>query len=274
MSIWQYDLLYKLGEGSFGNIRLGRHRINDRLVAIKIESKANEIRILKREAQIYQLLSHTLGVPPLKWFGSDDTHHYMAIGLLGASVKQHAAAHFAAGMPLPRVVQIGLRMTDLVQNLHVHHLLHRDIKPDNFLFPDADPPTDDPAQIHIIDFGLCAPYSDEIAQSRATGLIGSMNYASIASHNRTELGRRDDLESVGYILINLARGGLPWGNDSNENLVRAKKQRVRDLGDELVPAPIAHMLQYTATLQHDSPPNYDLVREMLNPEPDEPTLEM
>lgn len=99
-----------------------------------------------------------------------------------------------------------------IETLHSLRLIHRDIKPDNFVLG-----TGNQNQIiHLIDFGLSKYYlnskGDHIKQVRKKGLIGTARYASINAHNEYEQSRRDDLESICYVLIYLALGQLPWMN--------------------------------------------------------------
>ena len=72
------------------------------------------------------------------------------------------------------------------------------------------------ATIYLIDFGLSKRYKNadgkHCEQIQRKGLVGTPRYASINSHNGKELSRRDDLESLAYMLIYLANGNLPWMN--------------------------------------------------------------
>lgn len=96
-----------------------------------------------------------------------------------------------------------------LEYLHMKNFVHRDLKPENFCMGLG-------RQRHItflIDLGLCKRYAQHgkhIAYREGRSLTGTARYCSINSHLGIELTRRDDIESLGYILVYFARGSLPW----------------------------------------------------------------
>mmetsp|Transcript_3843 Transcript_3843/g.3776 ORF Transcript_3843/g.3776 Transcript_3843/m.3776 type:complete len:109 (+) Transcript_3843:356-682(+) len=107
---------------------------------------------------------------------------------------------------------VGIQMVKRIQKVHEERIIHRDIKPDNFLIGGTNATKD---QIYIIDFGLAKNYlnssdGQHIPYKDGKNLTGTARYASINTHKGVEQSRRDDLESIGHVLLYFLRGSLPW----------------------------------------------------------------
>lgn len=106
-------------------------------------------------------------------------------------------------------VRVGLQILKLLKYVHSKGVLHRDIKPDNFLIGRKKKAN----KVYLIDFGLAKKYSKDgkhIPYRDNKNLTGTARYASINTHLGVEQGRRDDLESLIYVLIYFLKGSLPW----------------------------------------------------------------
>jgi serine/threonine protein kinase len=253
----KYLLLDKIGEGSFGSIYKGQNIRTKEFIAIKIEPIIHGIKLLKNESIIYQYLSGITGIPCVKWFGKDDTNYYMIINLLGNSLQslKNKIGYFSLSLTL----KFGIKILLLLKSIHEKGIIHRDIKPDNFLFKD-----NDQKQLYIIDFGFCKTYLQNdihIQPKKNKSIIGSFNYASINSHNLDELSRRDDLESLGYMLIYFYKGYLDWQNielincDEKNQIFKKLKQDV--ILNKQIPSVLINYISHVRNLKFDETPNYN-----------------
>jgi casein kinase I family protein HRR25 len=251
----KYTLLEKIGEGSFGAIYRGQNIRTREYVAIKVESIGNNTKLLKNESTIYQYLNNNLGIPSVKWFGKDDDNYYMVIDLLGQSLQSLKNKNSSFSLKL--VLQIGIQIINLLKTIHDKGLIHRDIKPENFLL--STKPND--KNIYIIDFGFCKSYLIDglhIPYKKTNNLIGSNTYASINAHNCIELSRRDDLESLGYMLIYFYLGTLDWQQENGQQNERIKqlKQFVTEETIHL-PEVLHEYMIYVRKLTFEETPDYN-----------------
>ncbi len=257
----KYKLLEKINSGSFGSIFKAENIRTGDILAMKVEKKDtnnnNNICTLKNEAKIYQYLNNLYGFPQLKWFGTDSEHNYLAIELylfsLNALVKREKT------LDIKLVAFFGKQMMERIQVLHSKFLLHRDIKPDNFLL-------DAQNTLFLIDFGLCKRYDYDgvhILESRINSLVGTANYASINIHNGIEPSRRDDVESCIYIIIYMLFGKLDWEHCATNSDIIALKAAIGSDKCRHLPAFISEMLKYVRQLDFYDKPDYNYLVRLL-----------
>ncbi len=249
----KYKIIKQLGSGSFGVIYKGQHIRTNEYVAIKVEPIQNGLKLLKNESMMYSYLQGCNGIPNIKWFGKDTINYYMVISLLGPSLKEfrHQIPYFS----LRLVLKIGLKIITLLKTIHYKGLVHRDVKPENFLFG-----INEINQLYLIDFGFCKSYlinGYHIQMRETHNLIGSINYASVYSHIKMELSRRDDLESAIYILLYLWNGILPWNNDVDKDIIIQKKEDI--VYNTQYPSILIDTLKYLRKTKFEEEPNYSYI---------------
>jgi len=256
----KYKLLDKIGHGSYGEIYKGINIRTKEYVAIKIENIQHGKRLLKNEAIIYKYLNNCKGIPTIKWFGVDTQHNYMIINLLGDTLEYLKQQQPSNTFNISLILKIGIQILELLQLIHSKGFIHRDIKPDNFLFGLNQSST----TIYIIDFGFCKTYlthlNAHIEIKKLSGLIGTPNYASINSHNFMELSRRDDLESLGYILLYFLWGNLPWFAVSDNDAIKQMKTDTIVSGN--LPTFFKTFFNYVTKLQFIETPDYKMLLEL------------
>ena len=263
----KYILCEQIGYGSFGTIYKAKNIRTDENVAIKVEPIKNGTKLLKNESTIYQFLNNITGIPTVKWFGKDDFNYYMVINLLGESLQ--SLKEKMGTLSLKLTLQVGIQIIVLLRTLHDKGLVHRDVKPDNFLLGLNDRKN----QLNIIDFGFCKTYihnEKHIICKKTSNIIGSITYASVNSHNCIELSRRDDLESLGYILIYLYLGNLDWQTEksgifeNNSEIVKNMKKKI--MNNDKLPNIIIEYFKNVTTLEFDQKPNYSILIDMFKRE--------
>ena len=190
--------------------------------------------------------------------------------LLGKSLEELFKAqnkHFS----LKTTCMLGIQMVDRLEYLHSCRYIHRDVKPDNFCMGIGDKSH----IVYIIDFGLSKKYwSNEyqchIPLNTGKSLTGTARYASINALDGYEQSRRDDLESLGYILVYFLKGSLPWqglkishkGERFNKILEIKKKCSAKELCEGF-PKELEDFITYTRKLKFREVPDYNYLRNLL-----------
>jgi len=244
----KYRLIERLGNGGFGTIFKGENIRTTEPVAIKMEPISSDTKMLKREAKIYQYLGKAPGIPQVKWYGTIDRYNYMVLPLFGDSL---ASKTFS----LTEALRIGHKILKILKYIHEKGLIHRDIKPDNFVL------SHDGSFIYIIDFGLCKKYIDvehrHIKMRTDRPLVGTPNFVSVHVHNGIEPSRRDDLISVAYVILHLVNGGVPWQSPRDNEYIKMQKMCI--LQWSKTPMELIAYLNYCTSLKFDETPDYDFL---------------
>jgi len=269
----KFRLGSKIGSGSFGAIHLGVNLRTGEEVAIKLEPLKSRHPQLLYEAKIYKGLAGSVGIPSIHWYGVQDSYTVMVLDLLGPSLEDLLT--FCKGrLSLKTVLMVADQMINRLECVHSRNIIHRDVKPDNFLLGLGRRAN----QVNLIDFGLSKKYRDSKTQvhipyREGKALTGTARYASINAHAGLEQSRRDDLEALGYVLIYLVKGCLPWQGLLSKT-PKTKQERydeimqlkidtsLKDLCKDL-PGQFEEYLTYCRKLQFEERPDYGYLRQLL-----------
>ncbi|CAG8506043.1 2215_t:CDS:2 [Scutellospora calospora] len=274
----------KIGEGSFGEREL-----------IDVEHPQ-----LPHEAEMLRLLKGANFIPTVHWFGTEGIYNAMIIDLLGPNLRLLRKAY--AKLPVHFVSDVAQQMVTILEYIHKKGVVYRDVKPDNFLlernFPlqisrlaafDSD---DDASEaklkdlkllvgrkhhMSVVDFGLSAFYINRETgkhipknQPLTKNKTGTARYAAIGVHKGLQHSRRDDMESLGYVLLELLRGDLPWAGVTARNsrqgwakMLKIKEEIPLDELYEGLPKGFMLYLQYARNLHYDEEPDYNRLRKFL-----------
>jgi len=161
-------------------------------------------------------------------------------------------------------------MLSRIEYVHSRYILHRDIKPDNFTIGQGSKQH----KVYVIDFGLAKKYvsrdGKHIPYKEGKSLTGTARYASVNTHLGIEQARRDDLESLGFVLLYFLRGSLPWQNmRANNKKEKYQKIMEKKLGTPIdvlckgFPSEFTTFVTYCRNLKFEEKPDYNYLRGLL-----------
>jgi serine/threonine protein kinase len=265
----KYRLGRKIGSGSFGDIYLGTNMTTGEEVAIKLESVKTKHPQLLYESKIYRILHGGLGIPNVRWYGIEGDYNVMVLDLLGPSLED-LFNYCGRRFQLKTVLMLADQLLGRLEYVHTKSFIHRDVKPDNFLIGLGKRQS----VIHIIDFGLAKKYRDprshqHIPYRENKNLTGTARYASINTHIGIEQSRRDDLESLGYVLMYFIRGSLPWqglkANTKKQKYERIMDRKMSTSTEQLCkgyPTEFRSYFEYCRSLRFEDRPDYAYLKRL------------
>lgn len=264
----RFRLREKIGSGSFGEIHVGDDVKSSSPVAIKIEQLTCQTPQLENESNTYINLSGGVNIPRHYFFGTEQTYRAMVIDLEGCSIEDKFKSS-GGRFSLKTVLMLIDQMLCSIEFIHRKGYIHRDVKPDNFMFGMKK----NENQLFVIDFGLAKKYRNidgsHIPFKEHTPLTGTARYASVNSLSGVEQSRRDDMESLAYIFIYLLKGSLPWMGVQTGNL-QAKYDKICSIKKSTqpedlcngIPNEFAQFLTMIKKLKFDEQPEYAKYRQM------------
>lgn len=223
------------------------------------------------ESKLIHKLRGKTAVPNLHFVGDEKTesgkmYHVMVMDMLGKSLEDHFT-ECRRKFDLKTVLHVGVQMIQRIKVVHEERIIHRDIKPDNFLVGGNE---NNKNTIYIIDFGLAKCYKssdgEHIPFRDGKNLTGTARYASIYTHIGYEQSRRDDLECIGHVLLYFLKGSLPWqglpGRTKQEKYDNIKKKKKEITIEELCkdqPQEFAEFMHYCRGLSFTQDPDYSYI---------------
>ena len=255
----KYKTIQKLGEGSFGKVYKAVY--DGEYYALKMEDASQNYNLLEIEATILQYLQGP-NIPKFESFGYNKAHNILVMQLLDKSLDDFFSQ--LKSFSIKTTAMLGYQMINILKYIHNKHIIHRDIKPDNF----AMGLNELNATLYIVDFGLAKKYRSsrtlkQLPLTKRKRLTGTARYASINALQGYEQSRRDDLESTGYVLMYFLRGNLPWQNiktktkdEKYQSILKIKKDiSSKELGKNF-PLEFSEILDYFKKLEYEENPDY------------------
>jgi serine/threonine protein kinase len=264
-----YTIVKKIGEGAFGTVFKGYKKIDkDKSYGIKVERHNIDSR-LEYEVEIYKKLEGEIGFPKIYEFKKTIKHNIAVMEYLGPTLEE-LFEFCNYKFSLKTTLMIAIQVLNRIEKIHNLGILHRDIKPDNFLIGVGKMKN----RIYLIDLGLSKYYIDRssnvhIQYKTNASFTGSFRFSSIRNHRGIEQSRRDDLESIGYMLIFFLKGKLPWQGltastkvKRSKQIYQIKKATTLDVLCEGIPKEFLLYMKYSMNLKFDQQPNYELLRSL------------
>ncbi|KAK1053626.1 casein kinase I [Friedmanniomyces endolithicus] len=259
----KYVLIKRLGRGGFGVVYLG----NDQELALKLEHHSVDRSFLEDEARKYEAFQDTVGFPKVYWFGWHDDFRVMAFELLGPTLED-LFAYCGYRFSLKTTLLIADQILVRLEQLHSNAVIHRDIKPQNFLLGTGA----NGNVMYVTDFGLADEYTISCVKAEEeipprSHLVGTARFASIRGHQGQAQSPRDDLESLVYMMAFFLLGKLPWqclqahGRGEKNRAVMEKKMATsaEQLCEEL-PEEFAQYMQEVKDIPQGGRPHYEKLR--------------
>ncbi|KAG4096868.1 binary complex of casein kinase-1 with Cki7 [Neocallimastix lanati (nom. inval.)] len=274
----QWEVIEKLSEGTFGQVFSALNIRTNSRVAVKREPVSIDYPQLEHERDMYsclfqpiknQNLDRPIGIPKVFHMGVEGNWNILVMEQLGPSLREIQNSSPTGKLSLRAVAYCGMELINRFQFIHSKGIVFRDVKPDQFCVGNVNNPKDQ--TIYVVDFGLSSFYRDPVTKRhipfrkpmKGRSRVGTARYASVNVHEGYDHTRRDDLESLAYVLIDLAKASLPWmGIKASSSREGWAKIRIRKREATLyeicgnLPNEFAKYLDYTRNLGFMEEPDY------------------
>lgn len=277
-----YTITKYISSGSFGDVFEAKDSKTGEYVALKIpieNDQRNGLKLLLEEVKVYNHLNKDnntteksiadlpIGISNMKVIKYDNKK-VLVMDLLGQSLESLLQKSKSKGFRLKTIILMAIQLLDIMKFIHNKGYIHRDIKPDNFVIGTQG----NLNKLYCIDFGIAKKYirgEKHTAFKKDLKFCGTARYASISAHKGYEQSRKDDLESIGYLLIYLYKGSLPWMGIKNKDK-KKRYQRIcekkENTGEEelceKLPKEFMIFLKYVRNLDFDEKPHYSALKKM------------
>tara|TARA_S200000501_G_scaffold372759_1_gene418521 strand:+ start:1072 stop:1956 length:885 start_codon:yes stop_codon:yes gene_type:complete len=258
----------KLGSGSFGDVYLGNAENDENdenkkmKVAIKLEEdKDKNKKYLKNEYDFYKILNkdnkEKKFVPQCYYFNHEGIYNVLVIDYLSSDLYSLYPYN-----NIESLANIANKLLNCIEYIHSKNIIHRDLSPNNIRSHNN--------ELFIIDFGASKIYFDKnnnthIPNIKKNKTPGTRRYQSINSMELNESSRRDDLESIGYILVEYYIGKLPWEQHKKDidNTIKSKKESIES-GRlfQKCPNELKIYINYCRNLKFDEKPDYKYLKKL------------
>jgi casein kinase 1 len=222
----KYEIISKIGQGKFGSvfkaINTSKKENLDNVTYVAVKMETTDCRILKHETTILNYLNKNKckSIPLVHWYGNFNDIPCLVTPFYHYSLTQFIKDinYQEQSYKISNINLLMQKMLDILKNCHELFVIHRDLKPDNFMFNHK-------KELILLDFGLGTFFDIENEEPEIqNSFIGNVIYASPNIHKNIKSRRIDDIISVSYIYLQIYLGGkLPWMNLNGNSEITVNK---------------------------------------------------
>jgi serine/threonine protein kinase len=230
-------------------------------VVINLEPECTRKPSLMHEARVLQVLEKMDGVPKIIHLGVESNFNVMVVDMLGPSLED--LYRHCKGFDTRTIGNLALQMLNRLELLHAKDLVHRNIRPESFVIGNGTKIS----QLHMVGLGNAKNYKhskskEHVQLKERKDTTSNPVFASLQTHLGVEHSRRDDLESLGYVLVYFFKGSLPWqvaAQDGHEDAVQIKRSVSMEDLCQGCPRELEMYVRYCRSLEFKERPNYTLI---------------
>ena len=252
----KYKIIKKLGKGSY-------------FVTYQAEYLGDYFAIKFGNSEKIKLVSEILSclvcqhIPYIKEFYTSNKESYIVTQLFGKdlfSLKKETKK-----FSIKTTAMIGYQILHILEIIHDSGIVHRNLGRAHIVIGYGDLKN----KIFLIGYYFATKFKDDegnlIPMKYNDYFRGKKYYASINSLNGLTQCRRDDLESLGYILVDLLKGELPWRKNCNvekKELAKIKENISAEKLCEGLPRQLVKYIDYCRNLKYEDIPDYEMLKNL------------
>ena len=265
MLLNKYEIISYISNGEFGTVIKAQY--NDKHYAVKCGTKE----LIKYEIQIYKQLRSINNISPIYDVFEVNNKMYMVMDLYTMTLVDYKLNNYEDANYVERTISIIKELIIIIKSIHENNIIHRDLKPTNICL-------DPNYKLYLIDFGISKMYrinNIHNSETQIKSLLGSVNFSSLNVLNLIEPSRRDDIESLLYILFYLLLSKENYSIYDNLNADAKKNIDIlitflQDESNSLLNnkninyTSLNKLFKYIRRLKYNQAPNYDYITTLIN----------
>jgi serine/threonine protein kinase len=265
MLINKYEIISYISNGEFGEVIKALY--NEKHYAIKCGSKE----LIKYEIQIYKQLRAINNISTIYDVFEINNKMYMVMDLYNMTLVDYKLKNYEHENYVEHTISIIKDLIIIVKSIHENNIIHRDLKPTNICL-------DSNCKLYLIDFGISKIYrinNIHNSETQIKSLIGSVNFSSFNVLNLIEPSRRDDIESLLYILFYLLLDNSTYSifdklDSSNKKNIDILIMFLQDKKNSILNnksinyTNVDKIYKYIRRLKYNQVPNYDYIITLIN----------